>query len=167
MQIRDNNLKPSTKNKMTLDEFTEIIETHGSEPQRWPTQLRQICQDFLEGNDEAGKLVSQYRQLHAQLDRLQVPAFPELESRVLQQALPSQVNSRNSVFDRLLLWLLPDNPLGKQFWQPAMAACLPLVFGIILGNYFSFGVGLEVDELEYWEDELAMLSLNDYTENSF
>ena len=54
-----------------------------------------------------------------------------------------------------------------------MAACLPLVFGILLGNYFTFGVFgeagvyLDGDEYEYWEDELTMLSLTDYSESEF
>jgi hypothetical protein len=42
-----------------------------------------------------------------------------------------------------------------------------LVFGIVLGNYFSFGIGIEDDGFQYWDDELAMLSLTDYTETNF
>ena len=52
-------------------------------------------------------------------------------------------------------------------WKPVAAACLPLVFGIILGNFYSFGVTFESDEIEYWEDELSMLSFNNYSENDF
>ena len=50
-------------------------------------------------------------------------------------------------------------------WRPALAACLPLVFGIVLGNYYSFGISSEVDEFDYWEDELAMIALTDISES--
>jgi len=56
---------------------------------------------------------------------------------------------------------------GKQVWCPAIAVSIPLVFGIVLGNYFSFGVGIEDDGFQYWGDELAMLSLTDYTQRNF
>jgi hypothetical protein len=42
-----------------------------------------------------------------------------------------------------------------------------LAFGIVVANYFSFGVGIENDGFQYWGDELAMLSLTDYTEIRF
>jgi len=46
-----------------------------------------------------------------------------------------------------------------------MAACLPLVFGIVLGNFYSFGINSEIDELDYWDDELAFLALSDIPES--
>ena len=149
---------------MTIDEFTHIVESHGVDPERWPDHLRQPCRDLLATSTEAQQLIARYRQLAQQLDQLLVPEFPCLESRVLSQQLPRR---KVALLDALLAWLLPENPFGKQLWRPAMAACLPLVFGILVGNYFSFGINMEDDSFEYWEDELAMLSLDDYTENSF
>ena len=149
---------------MTIDDFTHIVESHGVDPERWPDHLRQPCRDLLATSTEAQQLIARHRQLAQQLDQLLVPEFPGLESRVLSQQLPRR---KVALLDALLTWLLPENPFGKQLWRPAMAACLPLVFGILVGNYFSFGVLLEDDSFEYWEDELAMLSLDDYTENSF
>jgi hypothetical protein len=149
---------------MTLDEFTHLVESHGVDSERWPDHLQHPGQDLLATSTEAQRLMTRHRQLAQQLDQLLVPEFPGLESRVLSQQLPSH---KDALLDQLLAWLLPENPFGKQFWRPAMAACLPLVFGILVGNYFSFGVFIEDDSFEYWEDELAMLALDDYTENSF
>jgi hypothetical protein len=149
---------------MTLDEFTHIVESNGADPEHWPDLLQHQCRGFLATSAEAQTLLAQHQQLASQLDRLSVPDFPGLESRVLAQYLPSR---NEPLLDRLLSWLLPENPLSKQLWRPAMAACLPLVFGILVGNYFSFGVFTEDSGFEYWEDEFAMLSLDDYTESSF
>jgi hypothetical protein len=149
---------------MTFDEFTHIVESHGVDPERWPDHLQQPCRDLLASSAEAQQLMTRHRQLAQELDQLLVPDFPGLESRVLTQQLPRR---KAALLDRLLAWLLPENPFGTQLWRPLMAACLPLVFGIVVGNYSSIGVFIEDDSFEYWEDELAMLSLDDYTENSF
>ena len=149
---------------MKITEFTRIVETYGSEPTRWPTELREDCAAFMASNPTASSLINRQRQLEKLLDQVPVPDFPGLESRVLNQQLPPH---RGTLADQILAWLLPENGFGKQIWRPAMLACLPLVFGIAIGNFFSFGVGLENDGFAYWDDELTMLSLNDYTENSF
>jgi hypothetical protein len=103
-------------------------------------------------------------QLDRLLNQIEVPDFSGLESRVLNQSLPER---QMPALDRFLDWLLPRENFGKNIWRPATAACLPLVFGIVVGNYFSFGFNLESDGFSYWEDELTMLSLNDYSETTF
>lgn len=149
---------------MTLEEFTQIIDSHGSEPTRWPARLREQCKNFMANSIEARALISQQRQLEMLMDQIELPAFPGLEARVLAQVLPPP---RDSSLEQFLAWLLPWDSLGKHFWRPAMAACLPLVFGIVIANFYSFGVGVQSEGFEYWDDELYMLSLNDYTENLF
>ena len=149
---------------MTIEEFTRIVETYGSQSSRWPMSVRDDCLGFLANNAEAQDLANQHEELEKLMNQIAAPVFPELESRILSQSLPEQ---GRSTIDQLLEWLLPANSFGKQIWRPAMLACLPLFFGIIIGNYFSFGIDLESDGFAYWEDELTMISLNDYTENSF
>ena len=149
---------------MTLEEFTKLVEDYGTEPSRWPVRLRQECEDFIAGNTEADALINRQRDLEILMDRLRVPEFPGLEARVLNQALPPRYSSP---IDQFLEWLLPTGSVGKQLWRPAMVACLPLVVGIVIGNFYNFGVGLRSEGFEYWDDELYMLSLNDYTENLF
>jgi hypothetical protein len=36
---------------------------------------------------------------------------------------------------------------------------------VIVGNYSNFGIGESVQATQYWEDELAMISLADYSAN--
>lgn len=149
---------------MTLQKFSDILDHRGADAQAWPAAERAACHSLLEANPEARTLLREHQQLAQALDRLRVPAMPGLEARVLNQSLP--VRTRSPV-DLVLDWLLPAKPFGPQLWRPAMVACLPLVFGILVGNYFSFGVTTENQGFEYWDDELYVLSLNDYTENLF
>ena len=95
------------------------------------------------------------------MDSYGVPEFRGLEQKVLKQALPPQ---RNSLLAQLLNWIIPKEASNKQLWRPAVAACLPLMFGIVLGNYYSFGIDTVIDEYDYWEGEFAFLALSDYSE---
>ena len=149
---------------MTLEEFTRIIDLYGAEPARWPKRLRAECESFAANSVEARSLLDQELAVEDLMGQLEVPDFPGLESRVLNQPLPEP---KGSIFEELANWLLPGESFGKQFWRPEIVACIPLAFGIVVANYFSFGVGIESDGFQYWGDELAMLSLTDYTEISF
>lgn len=149
---------------MTLQKFSGILDRRGADAQAWPVVERAACHSLLETSPEARKLLREHQQLAQALDQLQVPALPGLEARVLNQSLPARTRS---LLDHLLDWLLPGNLFGPRIWRPAMVACLPLVIGILVGNYFSFGVATENQGFEYWDDELYVLSLNDYTENLF
>ena len=149
---------------MTLEEFTRIIDMHGSESAHWPKRLRAECEAFVANNIEARSLLNQQWSVDELMEQLEVPNFPGLETRVLNQTLPER---NRSFLDPIVDWLLPQGGYGQHLWRPAVAACLPLVFGIVLANYFSFGVGIENDGFQYWGDELAMLSLTDFTETSF
>ena len=149
---------------MTLEEFTGIIDLYGAESARWPKALRAECESFITNNAAARKLLDQEWVVDDLMGQLEVPGFPGLESRVLNQPLPEP---KGSIFEELANWLLPGESFGKQIWRPALVACIPLAFGIVVANYFSFGVGIEDDGFQYWGDELAMLSLTDYTEIRF
>ena len=149
---------------MTLEEFAKIIESHGSSSERWPLGLREKCENFMADNSEARELINRQHELEMLMNQIAVPEFPGLEARVLDQQLPPR---KLAPLDRFLEWLLPADKPGKLFWRPAMVACLPLIFGIVIGNFYNFGVDLNSEGFEYWDDELYMLSLNDYTENLF
>ena len=149
---------------MTLEEFSTLVDIHGSNIENWPPALRKVGKTLLENSDRARILRTAQRRLEQQLDQITVPEFTGLQARILNQQLPPR---NGSLLDKLLDWLIPAGGITAQLCRPAMVACLPLVFGIVLGNYYSFGVGLEFSEVEYWEDELAMLSLSDYSESIF
>ncbi len=146
---------------MTLEEFTKIIVCYGAQSDRWPAAVRDAAIDLTATSTEAQNLLAEYVQLEALLDQQQVPDFPNLESRILSQTLPAR---NHALIDRLINWLLPATSV-RLLWRPVLAASLPLFFGIVVGTFFSFGVDVEaIETAEYWEDELYMLSLNDYSE---
>ena len=146
---------------MTIEDFTHFIETYGADPNRWPIASNKSITGFLLDNTSAKKVLAEYQELEQRMDSYGVPEFRGLEQKVLKQALPPQ---RNSLLAQLLNWIIPKEASNKQLWRPAVAACLPLMFGIVLGNYYSFGIDTVIDEYDYWEGEFAFRALSDYSE---
>jgi hypothetical protein len=147
---------------MTLEQLTHLIAIHGGERANWPQESREQALPLLDSSAAARALLEQQQAVDALLDQLPLPKFDGLEARILNQTLPPR---QRSSLERFVSWLLPDRGLTLQWWRPAAAACLPLVFGVLVGNYFSFGVANEDDGFHYWEDELTMLSLTNYAES--
>jgi len=144
---------------MTLEDFKQTIECLGTDPAHWPIDTRVKCEMLLESNSDARLLLNEQSELDLLLQKIEAPVFLGLETRILNQDLPPR---QQSVIDNIVQWLIPDQ-LGAQLWRPAVAACLPLVFGVLVGNFFSFGVSEQELALEYWDDELALLSFNDFS----
>lgn len=144
---------------MNLNEFTELLDLYGSATEAWPPQRREAATRLLKVDQQARLLLQQQSQLDETLAQLPLPEFPGLEHRIIQQALPQR---RPSPLDSFIEWLIPHRT--PQLWRPVLASCLPLVFGILLGNYFSFGVSEQQLADDYWSDELYILALNDYNE---
>jgi len=144
---------------MTPERFAQIVETCGSQPERWPAEERLAAEAHCRESPQAQAMRAQFAQLDALLDALPVPAMPGLEQRVLRNVASL---TRDSLLDQTLDWLLPHSDrLLAWVWRPTLVACLPLVCGIYMANFFSFGItGTE----HTWEEELALLSLNDYAE---
>ena len=108
--------------------------------------------------------MQQFTLLEQSLDELAPPAFLGLETRILIQALPPQ---NQSLIDKLVAWLFPDHGSSLSLWRPTFAACLPLVFGLLVGNFTDL-VNLEDSgDYQYWDDELIMLSFNDYSDSEY
>ncbi len=144
---------------MTLEDFKQTIESLGTDPAHWPIDTRVQCEMLLESNSDARLLLNEQCELDLLLQKIEAPVFLGLETRILNQNLPPR---QQSVIDNIVDWLVPAQ-LGTQLWRPAIAACLPLVFGVLVGNFFSFGVTEQELALEYWDDELALLSFNDFS----
>ena len=148
---------------MTLDEFSLVLDTYGNNRDNWPVESLAACQSLLDSSNEARQLLESHNQLAGALDNLPTPEFPGLESRVLNQYLPPRLRSP---VDRLMEWLLPEAGSLANLWRPAMAACLPLVFGIVLGNYYSFGIN-DSNDFDNWDDELLMIAFTDTETGQF
>lgn len=149
---------------MNLEEFTAIIDTHGADASRWPESVAGKCESFLQSNDEARDLLAQQQVIDNLMHELEIPDFQYLQTRIQNQTLPSR---DASFFDKVVEWLLPPVDINQNLWRPALAACLPIVCGVVLANYFTFGIDLENDGFQYWDDELVMLSFTDIDESGF
>ena len=98
--------------------------------------------------------------------------YSRVEARVLNQPLPPQsqrtvagapsfASGLTQGIDALIDWVSPQR---QTLWQPVLAALCPLVLGIVIGNFFHFGVNATTEpSFESWDDELVMLSFNDMT----
>lgn len=83
--------------------------------------------------------------------------YRRLEARVMQQTLPPQPRA---LIDQLVDWLLPKQ---RAAWRPLLAASCPLLFGIVLANFYHFGIPSSTtleSSIESWDDELMMLSFS-------
>ena len=149
---------------MNIDAFTQILETYGAVEANWPEESRAACRQLTATSEEAQQLLRQFMLLEQSLDALDPPHFPGLETRILHQALPPQ---QLSLSDRLINWLIPKSGSPLSLWRPTLAACLPLVFGILVGNLTDFGAAQDSSEYQYWDDELIMLSFNDYSDSEY
>lgn len=146
---------------MNITEFSQLLDAKGSDPNAWPAEQRYAAEDLLTSNPDAQELLRMQRRIDTLLGELPTPALDGLAARIAAQPLPPQ---RLPLADRVLNWLLPDQGVTA-LWRPLTAACLPLLFGVLMGNHFNFGISTESAVSEYWEDELAMISLTDYSEN--
>ena len=146
---------------MTAQRFEQIVTAYGSEAARWPAQEREAALHFLKESPAAQSLVEGYRELDALLDAMPVPALAQMEQRVIRSL---REKTRDSFLDKVLDWLIPRQQRGMAWaWRPALVACLPLVCGIYMANFYSFGI----DSVENsWQEELYLISMNDYAEIS-
>ena len=149
---------------MNINAFTQILETYGAVEANWPEESRAACRQLTETSEEAQQLLLQFTGLEQSLDALDPPHFPGLETRILHQALPPQ---QPSLSDHLINWLIPKSSSPLSLWRPAVAACLPLVLGILVGNFADLGAVQDSSEYQYWDDELIMLSFNDYSNSEY
>lgn len=147
---------------MNLDLFQHLLETHGTDFQRWPDG-EQNLEAFIASTPAAEAMLKQALLLDEMLaDIARNTEFPDLaglQQKILVRELPRQPTS---LVQQLLDWISPrQEQLLQTFWRPALLACLPLVFGLYLGTQFSFGIEEIPND---WEEELMLLSLNDYAE---
>tara|TARA_R110001606_G_scaffold228703_4_gene376696 strand:- start:153 stop:596 length:444 start_codon:yes stop_codon:yes gene_type:complete len=144
---------------MTAQRFEQIVTAYGSEPARWPAQEREAAIQFLAENPAEKSLIEGYRELNMLLDAMPMPAFTQMEQRVIRSL---HEKTRDSLLDRVLDWLIPRQQRGMAWaLRPALVACLPLVCGIYMANFYSFGIDSAENS---WQEELYLISMNDYAE---
>ena len=143
---------------MNIKQLTLIFEVYGSKPEGWPVDKVKEIYDLLETNSDAISLKKEFDEMDQTLNELYLPNFDNLTQQILDRQLPQR---NSNLATNLLNWIWPAHPSIWFFWRPISAAALPLLFGIFLGNYFSFGINYESSDSEYWAEELTILALID------
>ncbi|MEM6486484.1 MAG: hypothetical protein AAF662_16060 [Pseudomonadota bacterium] len=131
--------------------FRAVIDCYGSQPSRWPGELRDEMQQYEIANPDASRWLMEARALDSLLDAYK-PAVNDLREEIIG-AIPKTLSERISE------WLLPNSPSG--FWKPALAGSIPLLFGVAVGMFSGMYPmdSAGVFASESWEfEERAMLS---------
>jgi len=146
---------------MNLQRFEQLIEAYGSDPQRWPVAERAAALKLLAESDKAAALLEQSAWLDETLDQFAVPAFDQLNERLLKMPLPAR---SKGWLERVTQWLMPaDSARVGEWWRPAALACLPLVFGLFMGMQLDLFQD-PAAEMTADEAELLFIALADYPE---
>lgn len=146
---------------MTLTSFEQLIAIHGSDLKRWPSEQQLPARELLKESSAAKALLAEHSAVDALLDTITVPSMAAMEKRIMQNLATA---TRSSLLDRLLDWLLPrGGNVSTWAWRPALLACLPLVCGIYMADFYSFGIDATENS---WQEELYLISMNDYAEIS-
>ncbi|MBT4162711.1 MAG: hypothetical protein HOC70_03820 [Gammaproteobacteria bacterium] len=133
---------------MNLERFTFIVESYGSEPERWPQEERDAALAFASSSDKAAGLLEAETELDVFLARFELPESP----------LPTISLQRPAIIERWLQWLLPDfNNLAQTLWRPTLAGVLPFFLGIGI----SFALSLDTDYQLTTEEEIYLAAMTD------
>lgn len=126
---------------LSTERFRELIDSYGASAQQWPGEYRRQMQEYLDANPEASTWLDDARSLDVLLNSYS-PELPDLSQRILDNAAPS-------LFERLLLWLLPSSP--QDWWRPALASAMPLALGVMIG--FATPVATTTASTDNWEEQ--------------
>ena len=137
-----------------LAAFEAMLDRHGGDQARWPSELRERAEGLLASSPEAQAVLRDAKQLDAALaEALAVPSpAMGLRARIVANAQPRDV------------WL---DWLTSRLWRPVSLACAPLLVGFAAGAFtmleggvdlleesalVAFTTDLADDELADWSD---------------
>ncbi|MFN3236960.1 MAG: hypothetical protein ACE37D_07860 [Pseudomonadales bacterium] len=135
--------------------FAALAASYGCNIDSWPTDHQAAAAVALKANPDWQSLLDQEQRLDAVLDQYQVASnLSALEASILEQTV-----YRRGLLQKLLDWLSPEVTV----WRPALAACLPIVVGMMLGS------SIQIEEQFVLAEELALVqfeasSFDDSTE---
>jgi hypothetical protein len=143
----------------TLEHFEQLTAIHGSDIDRWPKEEQTPARQLLIKSSAARALFEEQQSIDALLDAIPVPSMIAMEKRILRNLAAA---TRTSILDRVFDWIVPSGArVSTWAWRPALIACLPLVCGIYMANFYSFGIDSTENS---WQEELYLISMNDYAE---
>ena len=144
---------------MNLDRFSQIVAAYGARTEVWPIEERDAAVNFMDSNTEAQKLIQYELILDQQLDQFD-PAnsnLDALKSRIVA-TIVSEQRGQSNLLDRILAWVLPENPI--QLWRPALAASCPLIIGIMIGMNIDMNMDVsQINTSESWDEEFCIMAL--------
>ncbi len=110
---------------MTADEFSDLLERHGSNIAEWPNPLRNEARSYARASDQGRRLLAESRAFDALLsDSSDVPAPLRLRARILERVATNESP---------VWWTW----ITDAVWRPALVAILPFVLGFVLGDMTS------------------------------
>ena len=110
---------------MTADEFSDLLERHGSSIAEWPSPLQNEARSYAHASDQGRRLLAESRAFDALLsDSTDVPTPLRLRARILERVAANESP---------VWWTW----ITDAFWRPALLAILPLVLGFVLGDMTS------------------------------
>ncbi|MEM9397706.1 MAG: hypothetical protein AAF991_09500 [Pseudomonadota bacterium] len=128
--------------------YREILDSYGSEPMRWPAELRAALRDFEDNNPSSKAWRIEAQALDYMLDSYR-PTVDDRTEKILA-SLPT------GIADRFIAWLAPDS--FTSLWKPLTAGAIPLALGLSLGLAFTEPESTQ-SNVAYWEaEERAMLA---------
>lgn len=92
---------------MNPEDFSQLLETHGSNWQRWPDRLRSEAQALLTESPEAQALYEEARRLDSALDQFHLaPAGDRLKASILERTAGLQQQPLQTLTGEAQPWRL-------------------------------------------------------------
>lgn len=114
--------------KMNIEQFEVLLDTHGADPSGWPGSCRPSAELLLAASSDAQLLRTRAEQFAGLLAQdATISASPELRSRILAQAPGTDGLVPTGQANWRALW--PFGPI----WRPATALLCATVLGIYVG----------------------------------
>lgn len=137
-----------------LAEFEAVLDRHGGDQARWPSELREQAEGLLESSPAARAALEDAKQLDAALAEALAAPSPAmgLRARIVANAQPR---------DAWLDWL------ASRLWRPVSLACAPLLVGFATGAFTMLESGvdlLEESALVAFTTDLADDELADWSD---
>lgn len=116
-----------------LAEFEAVLDRHGGDEARWPSEVREQAKGLLASSPEARAILEDAKQLDAALAVTLAAPSPAmgLHTRIVANAQPR---------DAWLDWL------ASRLWRPVSLACAPLLIGFATGAFTMLESGVNVLE---------------------
>lgn len=141
---------------MDLETLKTLVDCYGTDPGRWPEDKQAGARALIARSAAARSIVHESMSLDAAMDRASVNVdVTALEARIMSAV----ARQSTSWMERFIDWLMPDLRQPVTLWRPALAASLPLVFGVVLGISVSFDSINSINSIDTYSDEEALIMM--------